>query len=343
MFVLTLFLYMITILISPGYVIIESYCGDNKNEQSSQINSFIEGNSNIFKDGQEDSNSNIRKKKNFPDVNIKPYLTEGNHAKKNDIPVRLTEYPDHQISFNNDGMFLIDGTTPREELPEQYCSLEEPEKIIKEQNNKEPQILQSIDLNCEPDNNIKVIYGDDKISKRNKSTEILQSKENCTKSINCPNEKGSVAINSVRSSMAHTTEQQKFVESQNNPCCEIQIEIVDKIEIGLSENMNNLQRNANNEEQQKEKSEIIVESHKTLEVPNNYCNTCKQVQVFFSYKFSHFVANIVKPATNVFILLITIVYGWELVSVNETNAFSLFIFWFNLVIASGFLLMALKE
>lgn len=98
---------------SPGHVVLNSFKESNMEcEKSSTQPKYLFNNENIFRDDQDNDETNIKRNRYFPGVNIKPYCTEGNNNKKKPIiNMQMTENPkyqkvvDHQLSFNNDYVF----------------------------------------------------------------------------------------------------------------------------------------------------------------------------------------------------------------------------------------------
>eukprot|EP00826_Nyctotherus_ovalis_P060346 TRINITY_DN8454_c0_g3_i2.p1 TRINITY_DN8454_c0_g3~~TRINITY_DN8454_c0_g3_i2.p1 ORF type:complete len:183 (+),score=21.76 TRINITY_DN8454_c0_g3_i2:29-550(+) len=116
-------------------------------------------------------------------------------------------------------------------------------------------------------------------------------------------------LTSVRSTIVPISEEQK-VAAVNKSSLELQ-EVSLKI-------VNN-----NSEQRILEGPNLKEEPGKDLEVPNNYCITCKLVQVIFEVKFSRSVASTVKYATSAWRPLTTTVYGWERALARATRGFSL--------------------
>jgi len=250
---------MMTTYKSPGYVNVT-------------LKANIELNTNRSRQTSNEENSNViaevsgsKKSKHFPEVSIRPYLTEVNGERKNKGFQWLTEYSQvkaNQLSFNNDNSHLVNNNSFGDDLHEENYSVEkskpreESNKVLEDKNLNQ---IQDESLNNENEVQVKNI---DLKYKRNHRHITLLAISTIIPEQPKPNEQE-----------PEDTSTQKAESNNFDEIKEIYIEIVPNN--NLSQNDKEVHNNPNelNENNIKDNEEV------NLEVPNNYCDECKLVQV----------------------------------------------------------------
>jgi len=256
---ITVVLYFLTACTSPGYITL-TILQEEKPEEEKQGYSLSGDNLEIFKD--EETGVSKRRLNEFPEATIRPYNTEGNVKSKQAISFpQLTEYQNKESV--NDVVNLLDNKFQRDCLSQRSSIRGEEANKLQYCGN-----IHEGDPNHQANKKI-----DDSNTKTNNPLSDTQA--HGTSNSNT----FAVPMTSVRSTMIPINEEQK---GENNiELHEVKVNIVD------------------NNSEQRIIEEPNQEGTKTLEVPNNYCTTCKVVQVPLLFLYSHFVVGIVKYATNV--------------------------------------------
>jgi hypothetical protein len=252
---------MMTTYKSPGHVVIKAgiELSSNRSRQTSN-----KENSNVLAEV-----SDSKKSKHFPEVSIRPYLTEVNDEKKVkgfQWPTDYSQVRESQLSFNNDNAHLVNNNSFEDYLQEENHSVEE----CKAQENK---VLEDRDLNQVRDirKEDEVLNKESEVQVENIDLKYKQSRKQIT----------SLAISTVRSTIIHEqlksieqkpedTSTQKAQSNNHDEIKEVYIEILPS---------NNLQQDNKDQDEIKE-NDVKNNEDTNLDVPNNYCDECKMVQVW---------------------------------------------------------------